>query len=215
MGELARYYNATRHIGAQLVVVPMRGWRRALWLDETGLPWVKTSPNITRFETAIHYPGTVFFEATNVAEGRGSDLPFEQVGAPWLDNRALVESLAALKLPGVRFEPLDFPISAHAGKYPGQIVHGVRFVVTDRAHYRPLRTSLLAIDLIRRLHPADFRWLLPDLWDGRSWGALERHAGTDRLRQAFEQGTIRQLLNQWDGEAEHFRTLRQPYLLYR
>jgi len=214
MGELARYYNATRKIGAQLIVVPMRGWRRSMWLDETGLPWVKTSPNIYRFETAIHYAGTVFFEATNVAEGRGSPMPFEEVGAPWMDSRAVVDSMTAMKLPGVRFEAVDFPIAERAGKYPGQTVHGVRFVVTDRRSYRPIRAALLTIDVIRRLHPTEFHWLLPDNWDGRSWGGLERHAGTDRLRKAYENGTIRQLLDDWDRQAAQFRKMREPYLLY-
>src|SRR6266550_2952702 len=96
LGELARMYNAEQRIGADLTVVPIEGWRRDMWWDETGLPWVNPSPNIRRLEAAIHYPGTVFFEATNLSEGRGSDLPFEQIGAPWLRNTEVVAAMNAM-----------------------------------------------------------------------------------------------------------------------
>jgi len=209
VGELARFYNATQKVGAELIVIPMKGWRRSMWLDQTGLPWVKTSPNIPRFEAAIDYPGTVFFEATNIAEGRGSDFPFEQAGAPWMNAREVAARMTALKLPGVRFEARDYPIKAGYEKYPGQMVHGVRLIVTDRATYRPIRTCLLMIDVIRRLQPAEFRWYAP------AAHALERHAGTDQLRKAYENGTLPALLDEWDREAARFARERQPYLLYK
>ncbi len=214
VGELARFYNARLKIGADLVVVPMKGWRRSMWLEDTGLPWVKTSPNILRAETAVHYPGTVYFEATNVAEGRGSDLPFEQVGAPWMNATAIAEKMNALKLPGVRFEARDYPIAQGYGKYPGQLVHGVRLVVTDRKTYRPLRASLLLMNEIRTLHPQEFQFTRRESEFGQSWGPLERHAGTDKLYKAFIDGTLSQLLDDWDRQAAKFRRLREPYLLY-
>lgn len=214
VGELARFYNAELKIGADLIVVPMKGWRRSMWLEDTGLPWVKTSPNILRPETAVHYPGTVYFEATNVAEGRGSDLPFEQVGAPWMNAVAVAEKMNALTLPGVRFEARDYPIAPGYGKYPGQVVHGVRLVVTDRATYRPLRTCLLLMREIRATHLNDFRFTARESEFGQSWGPLERHAGTDKLYKAFEGGTLTELLDDWDREAEKFRAMRKPYLLY-
>ncbi|PYP98781.1 MAG: DUF1343 domain-containing protein, partial [Gemmatimonadetes bacterium] len=158
LGELAKMYNAEQRIGADLTVVPVDGWRRDMWWDETGLPWVNPSPNIRRLEAAIHYPGTVFFEATNVSEGRGTDLPFEQIGAPWLRNSEVVAAMNAMNLPGIRFEAVEFPTTETTRKYPGQVLKGVRFTVTDRASYRPLATSLLMIDLIRRLHPDQFQW---------------------------------------------------------
>src|SRR5439155_789403 len=151
LGELARMYNAEQRIGADLTVVPVEGWRRDMWWDETGLPWVNPSPNIRRLEAAIHYPGTVFFEATNVSEGRGTDLPFEQIGAPWLRNTEVVAAMNAMNLPGIRFEAVEFPTAETARKYPGQVLKGVRLTLTDRASYRPLATSLLMIDVIRRL----------------------------------------------------------------
>src|SRR6266498_1829528 len=100
VGELARMYNAEQRIGADLTVVPVEGWRRGMWWDQTGLPWVNPSPNIRRLEAAIHYPGAVFFEAINVSEGRGTDLPFEQIGAPWLRNSEVVAAVRGMNLPG-------------------------------------------------------------------------------------------------------------------
>ena len=150
LGELAKMYNAEQRIGAELTVVPVEGWRRGTWWDQTGLPWVNPSPNIRRLEAAIHYPGTVFFEAINVSEGRGTDLPFEQIGAPWLKNTDVVAAMNAMRLPGIRFETVAFRVAESANKYPGQLLNGVRFILTDRDAYRPLATSLLMIDLIRR-----------------------------------------------------------------
>ena len=206
LGELAKMYNAEQRIGADLTVVPVEGWRRSMWWDETGLPWVNPSPNIRRLEAAIHYPGTVFFEATNVSEGRGSDLPFEQIGAPWLRNTEVVAAMNAMNLPGIRFEAVEFPTAETARKYPGQTLKGVRFTLTDRASYRPLATSLVMIDLIRQLHPDQFQW---------AGATLERHGGSARLRQAIEGGTLAELLREWERDQATFRTKRAPYLIYR
>jgi len=206
LGELAKMYNAEQRIGADLTVVPVEGWRRNMWWDETGLPWVNPSPNIRRLEAAIHYPGTVFFEATTVSEGRGSDLPFEQIGAPWLRNTEVVAAMNAMNLPGIRFEAVEFPTAETARKYPGQMLKGVRFTLTDRASYRPLATSLVMIDLIRRLHPDQFQW---------AGATLERHGGSARLRQAIEGGTLAELLREWERDQATFRKKRAPYLIYR
>ncbi len=214
VGELARMYNHRQKIGANLIVVPMQGWRRRMWWDEVGLPWVNPSPNIRRLEAEIHYPGTVFFEAINVAEGRGTGAPFEQIGAPWLDNQQVAARMNAMKLPGVRFEPLDIPVAPAGRKYPGETLKGVRFVATDRDAYRPITASLLMIDLIRRLHPDEFQWRGPN---AREPGMLtiERHGGSAKLKQAVDAGTLPELLRQWDSDVRAFRRIRAPYLLYR
>jgi uncharacterized protein YbbC (DUF1343 family) len=204
VGELARLFNREFGIGAQLTVVPVEGWRRSMWFDRTGLPWVNPSPNIRRLEAAIHYPGTVFFEGTNLSEGRGTGFPFEQTGAPWLDAPAVAAEMNAMRLPGVRFQAVRFAIERSAGKFPGATVPGVRLVVTDRARYRPVATSLRLIDAIRRRHPRDFRWS----------GTMDRLAGTDRVRSAIEGGTLPALLAQWDRDAERFRASRASSLLY-
>jgi uncharacterized protein YbbC (DUF1343 family) len=214
VGELARMYNVEQGIGADLTVVPVEGWTRDQWFDETGLPWVNPSPNIRRLEAAIHYPGVVFFEAINVSEGRGTETPFEQIGAPWLKNEEVAAEMNAMNLPGIRFEPVEFHIAEGAGKYPGEHVKGVRFIITDRETYRPIETSLLMIELIRRLHPTEFRWRGAN---GRPSQMLtiERHGGTARLRQAIEAGTVRELLREWERDQDTFREKRAPYLLYR
>ena len=206
LGELARMYNAERHIGAELTVVPVAGWRRGMWWDETGLPWVNPSPNIRRLEAAIHYPGTVFFEATNVSEGRGTDLPFEQIGAPWLRHTDVAAAMNAMNLPGVRFGAVEFSVSATARKYPGQVLKGVRFTLTDRDAYRPLAASLLMIDRIRRMHPDQFQW---------TGGGIERLGGTARLRQAIEAGTLPELLREWERDQATFAERRRRYLIYQ
>ena len=205
LGELAKMYNAEQRIGAELTVVPVEGWRRGMWWDQTGLPWVNPSPNIRRLEAAIHYPGTVFFEAINVSEGRGTDLPFEQIGAPWLKNTEVVAAMNAMRLPGIRFETVAFRVAESANKYPGQLLNGVRLILTDRDAYRPLATSLLMIDLIRRLHPDQFQW---------ADSTIERHGGTARLRRAIESGTLPELLREWERDQAAFREKRAPYLIY-
>jgi uncharacterized protein YbbC (DUF1343 family) len=207
IGELARMFNDRFGIGAKLIVVPVRGWERTRWFSDTGLPWVNPSPNIRRLETAIHYPGTVFIEATNLSEARGSEHPLEQAGAPWLRAREVADSMNAMQMPGVRFEAGEFTPSAGTAKYGGITLPGVRFVLTDREAYRPVRTALLFIDLVRRMHPGDFRW------QERGAG-LDHLAGTDELRKAIETRGLEALLSRWELEAAEFGEIRGAYLLY-
>ncbi len=213
MGELARMYNDQQKIGAQLVVVPVEGWRRNMWGDETGIPWVNPSPNIRRLEAAIHYPGTVFFEAVNVSEGRGTDAPFEQIGAPWLKHQEVVKAMNDMKLPGIRFEPVTLQVAEGGRKYGGQQINGVRFEITDRNSYRPLATSLIMIELIRKLHPEEFEWRGANQRDPTML-TIERHGGTRDLRAAIEAGTVRDLLKKWEQDQAKFAAERAKYLLY-
>lgn len=207
VGELARMFNKRFGIGAELIVVPMVGWKRAMWFDDTGLPWVSPSPNIRRLETAIHYPGTVFIEATNLSEGRGTDHPLEQAGASWLRARAVADSMNAMHLPGVRFEATRFRSVRGTAKYGGVAIPAVRFVLTDREAYQPVRTALVFIDLVRRMHPNGFRW------QERGAG-VDRLAGTDALRKATGEGRLKELLDEWEAEAAEFGRLRREFLLY-
>ena len=213
VGELARLFNDRFGIGAELHVVSMRGWRRDLWHDETGHEWVAPSPNLPRLESAVHYPGTVFFEGTNLSEGRGSSHPFEQTGAPWLRAEEVVAEMNRLALPGVRFEAVTFTPVASAAKFGGVPLRGVRLVATDRAAYRPLEATLRLIDTIRRLHPGEFRFTGPTAESPNAYW-LDRLAGTDRLRKAMESGTLDALLAAWDAEARSFGDVRKGYLLY-
>lgn len=214
-GELARLYNKEFGIGADLYVVPLEGWKRELWSDQTDLPWTKPSPNLPTFAGVINYPGTVFFEGTNLSEGRGSDNPFEQTGAPWLRAREVADSMNARHLPGVQFSAVDFAVLPTARKYGGQTIHGVRMTVTDRERYRPIATTMRLIELIRRLHPKDFQWR----HSTASPGAVETYyfdtlTGSKRTRAAIENGTLETLLAEWDRDAQRFREMRKPYLLY-
>jgi uncharacterized protein YbbC (DUF1343 family) len=204
VGELATFFNKEFGIGADLIVARAENWRRAQWFTDTGLPWRNPSPNLRSPAALNHYPGTVYFEGTNLTEGRGTDRPFEQIGAPWLDAPSVVKVMNGRRLPGVRFEAITMPVERTAAKFPGQTIPAVRLVVTDREAYRPVRTSLLLIDEIRRQHPKDFKW-------GRT---IDRLTGSDKARLAIDAGTLPALLEEWDGEAEAFRQRRRGFLLY-
>ncbi|HSB55807.1 MAG TPA: DUF1343 domain-containing protein, partial [Gemmatimonadales bacterium] len=149
IGEFARMVVAERGLAVDLTVVPLEGWRRSQWFDETGLPWVDPSPNIRSVGEALLYAGIGLLEATNVSVGRGTDTPFELVGAPWItDPSALADSLNGLGLPGVRFEPARF--TPTASPYAGEPVGGVRVIVTDREAARPVRLGLALGRILRQ-----------------------------------------------------------------
>lgn len=204
VGELATLFNTKHGIGADLIVVKAANWRRSQWMDETGLPWTNPSPNLRSLAALNNYPGTVYFEGTNLSEGRGTDRPFEQIGAPYLDAPAIARIMNERALPGVRFEPVTLSVLPSARKYPGQTFPGLRFVITDRQAYRPVRTALLLIDEIRRRHPQEFAWT----------GSIDRLTGSDKVRGAIEGGTLPALLDAWDREAAQWLETRKPYLLY-
>jgi uncharacterized protein YbbC (DUF1343 family) len=206
VGELALMFNDAFGIGADLVVVPTEGWTRDMWFDATGLPWRPPSPNLRTLEAAIHYPGTVFFEPTNLSEGRGTDRPFEQTGAPWLDAAAVADSMNALGLPGVRFEALEISVDPEATRrrYAGESIPGVRLLLTDRHAYQPVSTSLRLLSVIQYYHPEELRFT----------DYLTLLAGTQSLREAFDTGTLDAWLEEAERQADAFREQRQPYLLY-
>ena len=204
VGELATLFNQRFGIGADLTVIRTAGWRRSMWLDDTGLPWVNPSPNLRSLAALQSYPGSVYFEGTNLTEGRGTERPFEQIGAPWLKAPEVASAMNAMGLPGVRFEAITMTVEPTAAKFPGRTIPAIRFAVTDRQAYRPVRTMLLLIDEIRRRHPGDFAWT----------GTIDRLTGSDRVRLAVEGGTLASLLADWDREAAEFRESRRPFLLY-
>ena len=209
VGELARLFNQAFAIGVELHVVEMRGWHRALYWDETGLPWVPPSPNMPTPETAVVYPGMCFLEGTNVSEGRGTSKPFEQVGAPYVDGERLADRLNALELPGVFFRPVYFQPSA--GKWVDERCQGIQVHVLNRRIWRPVRAGLEVVGAIRELWPTEFAWRIPR-------GGIHNFdslAGTDRIRKALDRGTPpAELVAGWDADLQHFRALREHYLLY-
>jgi len=166
-------------------------------------------------EGVYNYPGTVLFEGTSLSEGRGTEKPFEYIGAPWLHAQAIADSMNAMALPGVRFEALDYTFAENARKYPGELAHGVRFVITDREVYRPIAASLLFMEMAKRMHPEDFtfRGRAPEGGGPMSY-SLDRLSGTEKTRAAIEAGTVRDLLAAWKEDEARFTELRKPYLLY-
>lgn len=210
-GELARYFNAEFRFGADLTVIPMSGWRRELWFDELGRPWVPTSPAMPHLSTAIVYPGTCLIEGTNLSEGRGSALPFEQVGAPWLDGHALATELNRLALPGVRFRPTEFVPAA--GKHAGQVCSGVQLHVTDRRVFRPVEAGLHLIAACRD-QAADRFTFLPSSWEGRP-PHFDLLFGVAAMRPALAAGAdVGDVMAGWDAVAAAWAMTRRPYLLY-
>lgn len=207
VGELARLFVREFGVRVDLHVVPVAGWRRSTWYDETGLPWIPPSPNMPDLESATPYPGTCLFEGSNLSVGRGTDRAFQQIGAPWLDGEALAARLNAYGLAGVRFEPVAFtPQEPSDERFDGETVHGVRFVVTDRERYDPTEAGVAA--LLEARDQAGERW---------EWKTehFDRLAGTDRLRQAIEAGrTLDDIVSAWAAEREAFMEMRGGVLLY-
>lgn len=214
VGELARLYNARFGINVTLYVVPVEGWRRDMTFDATGLPFVPPSPNLRRLEAEVLYPGTVLLEGTNILEGRGSEFPFEQTGAPWIKPDDVIRAMNALSLPGVKFDAVSIPVAADGRRFPGQTVPGVRLLVTDRRTFRSVRTAMLLIDTVHRLWPNEFTWAGANQREP-GMRTVDRLAGTDQFRLAVDAGTLGSKFAEWDAQAEAFRTLREPFLLYR
>ena len=204
VGELAKLFNEEFGIGADLTVIRVENWSRGQWFDQTGLTWVNPSPNLRSLAALTNYPGTVYFEGTTLTEGRGTERPFEQIGAPWLNGVEVARVMNERNLPGIRFEAIAMPVAATARKHPGLTIPAIRFEVTDRQAYRPVRTALLLIDEIRGRHLKDFAWTR----------TIDRLTGSDKVRRAIEGGTLPALLDAWDREAAAFAESRKPYLLY-
>ena len=202
MGELAKMYNAERNINAKLTVVAMEGWQRGDWFDSTGLPWVNPSPNLRSLTEAGLYPGVGLIEGTNVSVGRGTDTPFELLGAPWMKGRELASYLNARGIAGVRFVPVTF--TPTASNHAGQKCEGVNLVLTER---NALDGPELGIELaaaLRKLYPADFRL-------ERITELLVNQAAYDGLVAGKDP---RRIAQDWQEELERFELVRKKYLIY-
>lgn len=207
-GELARWINGGARLGAELTVIELEGWTRGAWFDETGLPWIAPSPNMPTLESATHYAGTCLFEGTNLSVGRGTEIAFQQIGAPWLDHEALAERLNAYGMPGVHFAAVTFtPENPGDGKFGGEVVRGVRFVATDRDTYDPTHAAVATLVEIQRLHADRLEWRT---------GHFDRLAGTAALRERITAGaSLDEIVASWDQETADFRQRAEPYLIYR
>jgi len=209
IGELAQLFNVEYGIGVELHIVKMQGWQRQHYWEDTGLPWVPPSPNMPTVETAVVYPGTCFFEGTNLSEGRGTTKPFEQLGAPFIDGIQFAAALSEENLPGVLFRPVFFQPST--SKYANELCQGVQLHVIDRRAFDPLRTGFAALIKAKQLYAADFAWRIPK-------GGIhnfDRLAGGDDVRQCIDSGMdVDTLLSAWQVQREAFLALRQRHLLY-
>jgi uncharacterized protein YbbC (DUF1343 family) len=214
VGEMARLFNAEflpedpKAKGpADLTVVKVEGWRRNMYQEQTGQPWVMPSPNMPRVETAVVYPGTCLFEATNLSEGRGTTRPFELIGAPYLDY-PWMDALRAQEMPGVEFREAHFvPLTS---KHKGLACAGVQLHVTDRREFDAIRTAIAMIITAKRAYPDAFAWResTAPYW-------IDRLTGSEQVRLAIDGGAaVDEVVAGWQGELKAFRQTRKQYLLY-
>jgi len=215
MGELALWANAALKIGAQVEVVRLRGWRRAMRWSDLGRPWVPTSPNLPRSEGVDVYPGQVLLEGTNLSEGRGTTTPFEIGGAPFIDPYALRDELEAFRLPGVAFRPIRFVPTFQ--KCKGESCGGLFLHVTDAAAFRPYRTTLALLARIGRLWPDAIAWKAPPYEYERTKMPIDCITGGDLVRKNIEAGAWTKpehLDAACDARPEEWRRATAPYRLY-
>jgi uncharacterized protein YbbC (DUF1343 family) len=208
LGELARLAVSDLQLDVTLTVVPAAGWRRSQTLDETGLPFIPPSPNLRSVESLFHYPGLCLFEGTNLSVGRGSDAPFEQIGAPWLDTAAVLSAIRRAGLPGVSFQGVNFtPKSPGDSKFADTLLTGIRLRVTNRSLYDPTRTAVHLLSTIATLQKDHFGWIPPH---------FDRLAGGVGLRESIQIGRDpEQIVRGWKAALDQFNARRRPFLLYQ
>ena len=208
VGELARMFNEQGWlkdgVKADLVVIPMKEWRRSMWYDQTGLKFIKPSPNMVSLGAATVYPGLCLLEGTNISEGRGTPQPFIQFGAPWIDSGRLTAELNRLNLPGIRFRPASFtPVSS---KYKGQRCNGVRIIVTDRDLLESYFSGILIVNKIYQIYPNEFQWKVSH---------FDRLCGSSDIREAItNKSSLEELRESWQAELKSFLQIRNKYLMY-
>ena len=207
LGELARLANDALAVGTDLVVVPALGWNRTMFYDQTGLPWVKPSPNMPDIESALLYPGTCLFEGTNVSVGRGTATAFRVLGAPWLDPERVIARLDTSALRGVDVRATRFtPIAPTDGKYAGVALQGIELRVRERQVYDPTKLAVALLAAIKAVHPADFQFRAQ---------SFDRLAAGPELRTAIEAAQSPQAIwNSWTSDLARFREARAKYLIY-
>jgi uncharacterized protein YbbC (DUF1343 family) len=203
VGELARLYNDQRKIGADVRVIRMQGWRRAMWFDATNLTWINPSPNMRSLTEATLYPGVCLLETTNVSVGRGTNTPFELVGAPWLDGQKLASYLNARQISGVRFVPVRFTPATGANK--DQECGGVNIVVTDRTRLQSVALGIEIAAALRQLYPSD--WKVD--------GFVRLLANGDAFDRLKRGDTPEQIIQAWRNQLEAFQRARETFLLYQ
>jgi uncharacterized protein YbbC (DUF1343 family) len=203
LGELARYFNGEDRIGAPLTVVPVKGWQRGDWYDSTSLLWINPSPNLRNMDEATLYPGVGMIETSNISVGRGTDTPFQWIGAPWIDATQLAAALNHRFIPGIRFVPTQFtPMAPYP--YKGQVCQGVQFVITNRNVFDAPELGLELAAMLQKLYPSQFHLdAIHSLVANRAtMNALDKNEDPQRIAETWRQGIVQ------------FKQRRKAYLLY-
>lgn len=213
VGEVARLFNDEFSINCELEVVSMDGWCRQYYFDDTDVPWVMPSPNMPTLDTTIVFPATVYFEGTQVSEGRGTTKPFEYVGAPYINSEQYAKALNSLGLGGVKFRPANFLPTFQ--KHQNSVCEGVFAHVTSRFEFEPVITGLAMIKTLFDMYPRDFRWKTPPYEYVYHRDPFDIIAGTPNIREAFKKGVgINDLKKSWQGDIAAFNLIREKYLIY-
>jgi uncharacterized protein YbbC (DUF1343 family) len=203
IGELGQLFNNERKMGCDLRVIKMEGWERSMWLDETSLMWINPSPNMRSLNEATLYPGIGLLETTNVSVGRGTDTPFEVVGAPWIDGQQLAEHLNNERIAGVRFVPIRF--TPKSSVFKGEECGGVNIIITERSRFRPVFTGLEIAVALRQIYPT--LWKVDDY--------IRLTANSDTLARLKRGETVGDITRSWSEGLEEFRKARARALLYQ
>ncbi len=208
VGELAKTINGegwlAKGVKADLTVVPLTGWQRGMWFDDTGLRFIKPSPNMPDVETEALYPGLCLLEGTNFSEGRGTPKPFRQFGAPWIDADALADRLNSLKLPGLQFFATSF--TPTSSKFQNEKCRGVEILLADRTRLEPFWAGVLIVNELYQMYPSNFKWIEKH---------FDRLCGTATIREAIIARRPLPLLKAtWAAECKTFDSMRRKYLFY-
>ena len=202
IGELAQLYNEQRKIGCDLRIIKMEGWRRANWFDATNLTWINPSPNMRSLTEATLYPGIGLLETTNVSVGRGTDTPFELVGAPWIKGPELAAYLNSRRIAGVRFVPVRF--TPQTSVFKAVECNGINIIITNRGQFRPVLAGLEIAVALRRLYPKD--WKVDDY--------LRLLANADALERVKRGDAAEDIVRSWSAGLEKFLQARSRFLIY-
>jgi len=212
-GELGHLFNDYFSIGAEYQVVTMAGWQRYMNFADTGLPWVFPSPNMPTPLSAMVYPGQVIWEGTNISEGRGTTLPFELVGAPFIDTDVILKCLAGESIPGCALRPLVFQPTSN--KWAGENCMGFQLHVTDVASFRPYRVALMLLQAIMKHYPHDFAYKEPPYEYEYEKLPMDLILGSQKIRKALEDGiAVTELEESWQDDLHRFDQMRRKYFLY-
>ena len=214
IGEIGSYFRDAFYPSLDLHIIPLQGWKRGMWFNDCGLPWVLPSPNMPTLDTALVYPGMCLLEGTSLSEGRGTTKPFEIFGAPFIEPKRLVKRLQEFKLPGVLFRPLYFEPSFQ--KHARMLCGGAQIHVMNREKFRPFKTAVAILKSVKELYPAELLWRDPPYEYETKRVPFDILAGTSRLRKEIEQGEELDCMEQWwQEQCVYFnRTIRKRFLRY-